>query len=169
MSLRNAANARLKLGVREAIHANGGIEGAAATVEKSASLAGLWNNVNKGDLPSVSDARQLDEGAIASGHRPAILIRYAAELGYVAIRLPGVDAGNEQLTHALIDVSAEFGDLAHSVRDATMDGQVNRKERQRILDAIDDAQSSLARMRALVDRDDNQGGPAAPLRMVDGQ
>lgn len=150
MSEGNAAHGRLKLGVREAIHANGGIEGAAATVEKSASLTGLWNNLSKPDLPSLADARMLDETAIAQGKRPAILARYAAELGHVAIRLPDGGLGGDRLTDALVEVSAEFGDVANSVRDATMDGVIDKGERQAIIDAIDDAQAALARMRALV-------------------
>lgn len=161
MSEGSAATGRLKLGVREAIQANGGIEGAAVTVEKSTSLAGLWNNVNKPDLPGLADALALDEVAMARGHRPAILARHAAELGHVAIRLPDAATGDGELTHALIEVSAEFGDLAHSVRDATADGVVNAKERQRIMDAIDDAQAALARMRALVGLDE----AAAPSRL----
>ncbi len=168
MSAENAANGRLKLGVREAIHANGGIEGAAATVEKSPSLAGLWNNVNKSDLPSLADARLLDEGAMAAGRRPAILTRYAAELGHVAIRLPDAESGGAQITDALVEVSAEFGDVANSVRDATMDGVIEKHERQRIMDAIDDAQGALARMRALVAQDN--GNPTlAAIRRAGGQ
>lgn len=141
---------RLKLALREAIHANGGIECAARTVEKSVSLVGQWNNRNQPDLPTLGDAAQLDEGAMAAGQRPAILHRLAAELGHVAIRLPEVAAGDDALTHALVEVSAEFGDVACAVRDATADGHVSVRERQAIISEIDEAQAALARMRLLL-------------------
>lgn len=141
---------RLKRAIRTAITLNGGIDGAAATVGKCRSLAGNWNNLNQADTPVLIDALALDEIAVSQGKGPPILSAYAAELGCVAIRLPDAGFANDALTGALIDASAEFGDVAGAVRDATKDGEVNAKERDEIIRQIDEACASLARMRAVV-------------------
>lgn len=145
-----SARARLKRAVRAAIHTAGGIDGAAATVDKSRSLAGNWNNLNLPDTPCLADGLALDEVAVALGERPAILGALAAELGHVAIRLPDAGLGEDAVTGALIAASAEFGDIASEVRDATRDGALSDKERDRIVEQIDEAMASLAKMRAVV-------------------
>ena len=77
-----SALARIKAkGVRPAIAANGHIDGAAATTEKSRTTVGGWNNLNQTDLPTLGDALALDEIAIASSGRAPILRALASELG----------------------------------------------------------------------------------------
>lgn len=142
---------RLKQAVKVAVSNCGGVDGAAATTEKSRALAGNWHNLNQPDTPVLADVLQLDEISISQGKRPPILSALAAELGYVAIRLPDVEIGVDALTGALIDASAEFGDIAHAVRDATRDGAVKAKERDRIIQQIDEATASLAVLRAVVE------------------
>lgn len=90
----------------------------------------------------------MDRVAIAQDRVPPILARYAAELGHACFRLPDAGAGDDALTCALIAASAEFGDVAHEVRDATRDGEVNPRERRRIVTAIDEAIAALVQMRA---------------------
>lgn len=148
-----SARARLKRAIRAAIAIAGGIDGAAATVGKSRSLVGNWNNLNLPDTPCINDAQALDEVAAALGQAPAILTARAAELGYVAIRLPDAGAGEDAVTGALIAASAEFGDIAAEVRDATRDGTLSARERDRIVGQIDEAIASLAKMRAVVSLD----------------
>ncbi|MGX7926485.1 phage regulatory CII family protein [Tsuneonella sp. HG094] len=142
--------ARLKQAVRRAIAACGGIEGAAATVEKSTSHVGRWNSRNDGDLPTLGDALLLDEIAVMGGKVPAILSKLASELGHVCIRLPEALPGADAVTLAMIDASAEFGDVATALRDATADGAIRGGEPEAIVQQIDEAMASLARMRALL-------------------
>ena len=144
------ALAQFKRAVREAIRHCGGIDGAAATCGKQRSTAGNWNNRNMADLPTLGDAFALDEVAMIDGQRPEILRAFAAALGHVCIRLPEPAAGNERLIAALAEASAEFGDIAHAVCDATADGLVSEAEQARIQSEIDDAIERLAAMRALV-------------------
>lgn len=156
----SASIARLKRAARDAIHHCGGIDGAAATVERSHSTVGDWNNINHRAFPPLDCAFALDEVAVARGLRPELLHRYAAELGFTVTQLLDLGSGLESLTSALIAASAEFGDIAAEVRDATRDGEVNLSERDRIVAQIDEAQASLAKLRAVV--------TGAPVRAVTG-
>ena len=139
----------LKKAVIKAIERAGHIKGAMGATEKSNGQVGRWHNRNDPDLPTLGDALAIDEVAVIKGERAEILHRYAAELGHVAIRLPEPGQGGDALTAALIEASAEFGDVAAELRDATRDGSVNPRERERIVEQIDEAMTSLARMRAL--------------------
>lgn len=143
------ALARIKRGVREAIHSCGGVDGAGATASRKRSVAGDWNNLNHDAFPPVDCALALDEVCIAQGRRPSILSALAAELGHVCIRLPDVGHGEDALSLALIDASAEFGDIATEVRDATRDGVIDARERDAIVRQIDEAIEALARLRAV--------------------
>lgn len=141
---------RLKRAIRTAISLNGGIDGAAATAGKSHTLAGNWHNLNQADTPVLVDAIALDEIAVSQGKAPPILAAYAAVLGHVAIRLPDPGCAGDALTGALIEASAEFGDVAGAVRDATRSGQVGPKDRDNIIQQIDEAHAALAKLRAVV-------------------
>lgn len=144
------ARARLKRAVREDIGGCGGVDGAGATTERSRSTAGDWNNLNHDAFPPADCALALDEVCLAQGRRPAILYALAAELGHVCIRLPDPGMGADALSAALIDASAEFGDIATEVREATRDGSVSPAERDAIVRQIDEAIEALVRMRAVV-------------------
>ena len=144
-----AVQARLKAGVIAAVSICGGVDGAGATVDKSRTLAGKWRNQNDEAMPRVDDAFALDQAAVLQGQRPPILSAYAADLGHVCIRLPDGGVGGDALTTALIDASAEFGDIATELRTATRDGDVCTKDREKIVRQIDEALEALARMRAI--------------------
>ena len=70
--------------------------------------------------------------------------------------LPEAVHGECALANAMIAASAEFGDVAHEVRDATRDGAVTAAERARITDAIDEAMTALVELRAMVWREGEQ-------------
>lgn len=144
------ALARIKRGVRASIAHCGGGDGAASTAGRSRSVAYDWGNLNTETFPPLDCAFALDEVCVALLQSPAILHAYAAELGHVAVRLPSVGAGDDPLTHCLIDASAEFGEIALEVREATRDGVVEQHEQDAIVHRIDDAMSALVRMRAVV-------------------
>lgn len=156
-----SALVRLKCAVADAIDLCGGGDGAAATVERKRSVVYDWGNSNHPAFPPLECAWRLDRIAVAKGQRPEILHRLAAELGHVAVRLPDPGCGDDAIGRALIDASAEFGDIAAEVRDATRDGAIVPAERDRIVAQIDEALASLTRMRAVVT------GPA--VRIVSGE
>ena len=143
-----AAWARLKSGVIAAVSICGGVDGAGATVDKSRTLAGKWHNQNDEAMPRIDDSFQLDQVAVLQGQRPPILSAYAADLGHVVIRVPDAGASDDALMALLVDASAEFGDIPSEVREATRDGKVCTKDRERIVRQIDEAMAALARMRA---------------------
>lgn len=145
------ALARIKRALRAAVDMCGGCDGAAATAGRKRSVAGDWGNLHHDAFPPVDCALALDEVAIATGQHPPILSAIAAELGCVVIRLPGCAHGDgNAVTAALVEASAEFGDVACEVRDALKDRDLSEAERQRIVLAIDEAQRSLAAMRVTV-------------------
>ncbi|GEM_PF-5731443 len=145
-----AVLARLQRGVSASISISGGCDGAAATVEKSRTLTNNWDNENHPDLPRIEYAFALDAVAVAQGHRPPILSAMAADLGHVCIRLPKVVVGEDELAAALIDASAEFGDISTEIREATKDRKVCERDQARITLQIDEALASLGRLRAVV-------------------
>ena len=69
----------------------------------------------------------------------------------MCIRLPDVAVGEDDLTDALIDASAEFGDISTEIRDATRDGKVCAADRERIILQVDEAVAALHRLRAVAD------------------
>lgn len=142
--------ARLKRRVRAGIGHIGGIDGAAATAERSRSTVGDWNNLNHPAFPPADCALAIDEACIAVGRDPEVLFGMAAELGFVVLRLPDPGQGLDLLSAALIEASAEFGDIAAEVRDATRDGHLDARERERIVKACDEAMQALGRVRAIV-------------------
>lgn len=155
-----SALARLKCAVGDAIDLCGGGDGAAATVERRRSVVYDWGNPNHPAFPPLECAWRLDRIAVAKGQRPEILHRLAAELGHVALRLPAAGAGGDAIARALIDASAEFGDIASEVREATRDGEIKPAERGRIVVQIDEAIASLITMRAVVDPARAEGSDA---------
>lgn len=144
------AQARIKRKVRQAIQQCGGVDGAAATAERGRSVAGDWGNLNHPAFPPLECAHALDEACIAQGQVPPILSALAFELGHVVVRMPDCGEGVDALTGALIDASAEFGDIAEAVRDATRNGSIDANERTEIINEIDEAAASLARLRMIV-------------------
>lgn len=138
---------RIKRGCRRAVELNGGVDGAGATAQRSRSVAGDWGNLNHAAFPPIDCALALDEVAIAQGQVPPILSALAAELGHVVIRLPDAGHGTCAISTALIEASAEFGDVANEVREATRDGDVSPRESERIVAAIDEAITALVVMR----------------------
>ncbi|PKB19635.1 hypothetical protein B0I00_1874 [Novosphingobium kunmingense] len=152
------ALARIKRQVRAAVDACGGVDGAAATAERGRSVAGDWHNLNHRAFPPLDCALALDEVAVARGLTPAILTALAAELGHVAIRLPDCGAGEDALTRAMVEASAEFGDVARALCEATRDGEIKAREADGVVVQIDEAMAALVRMRAVL------ANPAAEAR-----
>jgi hypothetical protein len=147
------ALARIKRQVRAGIGINGGNSGAMATVGRGHSVVGDWNNLNHPAFPPLDCAFAIDEVAIAQNAAPPIVTAYAAELGLVCFRLPDEAAGEVapgRIERATIDASAEFGEVAGAVREATRDGKVCGHDRDRIVAAIDEGLAALVRLRAVV-------------------
>jgi len=137
-------------GVRPAIAASGGIDGAAATAQRGRSVVGDWNNLNHDALPPLDCAHALDEVALATTGRAPILQAYAAELGHAVIRLPDAYGEGEALAMGLVAATAEFGDIAHAVTDALRDGVISAREGDGVIRQIDEAVASLVRLRGIV-------------------
>jgi hypothetical protein len=146
----NGALARIKRAIRNTIEACGGVDGAGATTGRHRSTAGDWNNLNHSAFPPLDCALALDEVAIAKGQSPEILSALAAELKHVCVRLPDSAMQSGDLNAALIDASAEFGDIAAEIREATRDHKVCRSDQNKISIQIDEAMAALVRLRFVV-------------------
>ena len=142
--------ARLKSACIEAVEQAGGKEGAGATAERSSSTAANWRNRSAPDFPPLDCAYRLDNAALIDGRRPALLQRYAAELGHVAIRLPEGIEGEDAETGALAKAIAEFGDIGRSLMDGRADGVLSPQEREATANEIDQAIEALVMMKAIV-------------------
>jgi len=128
--------ARVKRAVRRAIDRSGGIDGAAATVERRRSVVGDWNNLNHRALPSLDCALALDEVAVAGGAEPPIAAAYARELGGVFIPLPQAPGAENALAARVVEILAEAGDVAREVQTALADGHCNAAETRRMREQL---------------------------------
>lgn len=147
----NPARARLKRSVRAAIELCGGGEGAAITVGRRPATVYEWGNLNTEAFPPLDCVFAMDEIALAQLRTPPILHALSAELTHVSVRLPFVMlAPDGCVIQALAEVSAEFGAIASEVVEATRDGVIDQREKDRIVLSIDQTISALTRMRAVV-------------------
>ncbi len=88
----------------------------------------LANKLNPTDLlhkVTLSEAMQMQ--ALTGDHR--ILMAMADELGYVAIPAPGC-VSDDDVSHALATMCAEFGDYLRKVDESMRDGRVTTTERR---------------------------------------
>lgn len=143
-----SAFARIKRAVRQAISACGGIDGAAATIEKSRSLVGSWHNPNQHDLPTLADAHAIDEIAVIDGKRPEIVSAMARELGGVYLQLPQVTGNGETLALRVCELAKELGDVSARVGEAVSDGAVTPREAASVETEVDDLIERAVMLRA---------------------
>lgn len=144
--------ATIRRGIRAGIHSGGGIVAVAVALGLGDSTVGEWHAREKSVIPKIEHAFAIDEIAVSLGRRPEVMTAWGRALGYVCIPLPQ-PCGDDALTHALIEASAEFGDVAQEVREATRDGEVSPRERERIITAIDEAITALVAMRQGLERE----------------
>lgn len=146
-----AALARLKRAVRSGISLCGGVDGAAATVDRSRSVAGDWNNLNHAAFPTIDKALALDEVAIAKGELPPIACAYARELGGVFV--PHIDpcASEGSLAGMVMQLSKELGDVAGAISSALADGSVSPAEADAALRELDDMARQQAQLRGALE------------------
>ena len=123
-------------------------------VHKWQEPCGDWSDSgahNPLDRISVMVRRSIELGQGAAAYEP---IRWLCEcFGMTAVRLPTpLQAGGENLTAAVVNLSAELGDVARSVAEASADGQISSIERRRIeaelTDMLRASQSMLHTVRA---------------------
>ena len=147
------ALARIKRAVRSVVAICGGIDGAAATVLRSRSTVGGWNNLDTRDFPPLDCVLALDEIAVAQGKLPPIICALARELGgvFVAHIDPLADEGSPpflamELAQHLGEVS---GEIAHSLAD---DGRIDAGEAEKVLGWLDRHDRTSAQLRAQLNR-----------------
>jgi hypothetical protein len=146
------ALARLKRGVRASVDQCGGIDGAAATAERSRSVAGDWRNLNARAFPPLDCALALDEASIAQGKDPEIIRALARELGGVFVPLPDCLAEPESLAGLVMELTGRLGDISEEMRLALSDGVVTRDEACRLLDLQTRHDEVSAQLRMAVTR-----------------
>lgn len=156
------ANGPLKLAVRAAIKAGGGIKNAAHVCGVSETQAGRWNCLTDHDLPKREHLAPLDELALAGGGRAVILEQLARDLGHGVFPLPEGYGASEQVTVQLHVAGARFGEIAQVLVDALGDGELCHQERGEIAHKVDQALSALVHLRALVIDDETELGAGRP-------
>ncbi|MFO6447843.1 phage regulatory CII family protein [Erythrobacter sp. NE805] len=143
-------NPSLKLAVRAAIKAGGGIKNAAHVCGVSETQAGRWNCLTDHDLPKREHLGPLDELAMAASGRAPILEELARQLGHVAFPLPEAHGEGQAVAVQLAEATAEFGQIAQAVVAGLADGRLDAGESAAVATEIDDALRALGRLRALV-------------------
>ncbi len=145
------AIARMKRAVRAVIATCGGVDGAAATVERSRSVAGDWNNLNHSAFPTIDKALALDEVAIAKGELPPIACAYARELG--GLFVPHIDSTADEgsAPWLVMKLAQEVGEVSGLTSEAIAnDGVIDAEEADGILRQLDEHDRASARYRQVL-------------------
>lgn len=138
---------RLKLACKASIKAAGGLEAVAIDLGKSFQQVSNHGNPNvAGNWMTLPEAATVEE----IGGEPALARYFARLTGHEVFRLPPVPDGPGQMFESLTAASAEFGDVATSLLDATRDGKFCAADRRDVTVQIDEAVQSLLAMRAIV-------------------
>jgi len=143
--------ARLKRAVRAVVAVCGGVDGAAATVDRCRSVAGDWNNLNHTAFPTLDKALAMDEVAIAKGELPPIACAYVRELGGVFVANIDGLADEGSLAGMVMQLSKELGDVAGSISNALADGKVSPSEAEAALRELDDMTRRQSQLRAALE------------------
>jgi hypothetical protein len=142
---------RIKRAVRAAIAVCGGIDGSAATADRSRSVVGDWNNLARPVFPSLDCALALDEIAVSRGDLPPIVVAMARELG--GLFVPHIDAGAEagSAPGLVMQLATRLGEVS-SVTSLALanDGVIDSNEADAILRALDGHDRVSAHFRSVL-------------------
>lgn len=145
-----AARARmLKAASGELIALLGGIEGAAATLERGKSVVGRWVNRSDGDhWLGIADLAAL-EGVAGRPVVTELLCKLAGGLF-----VPHIDLAADEGSPAwlVMQLSKELGEVSGEVAAALADGVVKAEEAETILAQLDDLDTVSAQLRRLLGR-----------------
>ena len=145
------ATGRIKRAVRSAIHVCGGIDGSAATVERSRSVVGDWNNLARAVFPSLDCALALDEIAVSRGDLPPIVTALARELGGVFVPNIDVGADADSASGLVLVLASRLGEVAsETAQDIADDGVIDAEEADAILRKLDGLDRASAQFRHVV-------------------
>ena len=142
---------RIKRAVRAAIAVCGGIDGSAATADRSRSVVGDWNNLTKPVFPSLDCALALDEIAVSRGELPPIVVALCRELGGVFV--PNIDPGAEQgsAPGLVMQLASRLGEVAsETAADIADDGVIDADEADAILRKLHEMDRVSAQFRQVV-------------------
>jgi hypothetical protein len=134
-----SAIGRMKRAVRAAVSVCGGVDGAAATAERSRSTAGDWNNLNHTAFPPIDCALALDEIAVSRGGLPPIACALARELG--GLFVPHIDCLADEGTGPglVMQLAAQLGEVSGLTgRAIANDGVIDAIEAEAILKGLDE-------------------------------
>lgn len=146
-----AQRGRIKRAVRHGVQLCGGVDGAAATADRSRSVAGDWNNLNHAAFPPADCALALDEVAVAQGHLPPIVSAMARELGGVFVPHIDVAADEGSLGGLVMQLSKELGDVAGAIHAALADGECSPAEAEAALRELEDLARRQSQLRAALE------------------
>ena len=142
---------RIKRAVRAAIALCGGIDGSAATADRSRSVVGDWNNLAKSVFPSLDCALALDEIAVSRGELPPIVVALARELGGMFV--PHIDGAADpgSAPGLVMQLASRLGEVANeTAQDIANDGVIDAEEAEAILRKLDAMDRVSAQFRHVV-------------------
>lgn len=128
----------VKLAVRAAVSALGGIDGVVPIVGRQRSQVGRWVNNNEPDLPCIDAAVAIDQALIIIGRKPMIANAMARVLGATLVAGATTGEGALSLLAAHTSIVREGGDLQVAMAEALSDGELDSRERTHIRNEICD-------------------------------
>jgi len=141
----DAARRGLKRATADLVHALGGIEGAAASLEKGKSVVGRWTCRNEpAHFIGVGDLADLE--ALAA--RPFVTEFLCKLAGGIFVPHIDLAADPGSLPFLVMRLSKELGEVAGEISTGLADGTMDDAERARALRELDDMMRVGAQVRA---------------------
>jgi hypothetical protein len=146
-----SAPGRIKRAVRAGVAVCGGIDGSAATVLRSRSVVGDWNNLEKMVFPSLECALAMDEIAVSRGELPPIVTALARELGGIFVPHIDCEAELNSAPGLVMQLASRLGEVANeTAQDIANDGVIDPIEAEAILRKLDAMDRVSAQFRKVV-------------------
>lgn len=151
---RDARGRALKLATGELVQALGGIEGAAASLEKGKSVVGRWaNRADPDHFINIADLVALE----LLSPRPVVTELLCKMAGGLFVPHVDLAADEGSLAWMVMQLSKELGDVSGEMAGALADGQVTAREAGAALAQLDDLDRVSQRLRGALARIESDG------------
>lgn len=138
----------LSAATRQAVEAMGSLDLAAQVTRAGRTQLGRCQSEHEDDTISLRDAEALDRAVLGRGG-PFILPVLARLLNHVAIPMPEAPDDHDVVTHQLMVVTGELGDLSRTIVEALRDGRICAREARTAIERTDELLTAASALRVL--------------------
>lgn len=137
----------LAAATKQAIKAAGGLEDCARETGLSTSQISRCSSRDHRDSLTLRAAVTIDDLSHGAPGAPHILRAFGRLMNCVVIPMPDGPADADGLLQSVMELTAELGDVAQSIRAALSDSVITDREREAALDQLDELDAASATLR----------------------